>query len=208
MGKVTVLIADDHAIVRTGLATLLEAKGGIAVVGEAADGNAAVQEALRLKPDVVVMDVMMPVKDGIEATREIVAALPGTRVLILTTSTVAADITRAMQAGAFGAISKATDNDTLADAIKAVAAGRRTLSPDLSELIENDRSMPDLTERQLRILELVSQGLSNPEIAKALGVTVITIKKHMESILTKLDAANRSEAITIAMRNHLLPTNG
>ena len=138
----------------------------------------AVKEMLRLEPDVVVMDLMMPVKDGITATREILAARPETKILILTTSTVPADLAQAREAA--------------------------VLSPEIAAAINSCNALPDLTERQQNVLHYVSQGLSNPEIAKILGVSVITIKKHMESILAKLGAANRSEAITIAVRIGLL----
>lgn len=204
MDKITLLIVDDHAIVRTGLAALLEAKGGFKVSGEADNGEAAVKETLRLKPDVVVMDLMMPVKDGITATREILAARPETKILILTTSTVPADLAQAREAGALGIVAKTSGNAALIDAVKAVAAGAVALSPEIAAAINSCNALPDLTERQQNVLHYVSQGLSNPEIAKILGVSVITIKKHMESILAKLGAANRSEAITIAVRIGLL----
>ena len=204
MDKITLLIVDDHAIVRTGLAALLEAKGGFKVSGEADNGEAAVKETLRLKPDVVVMDLMMPVKDGITATREILAARPETKILILTTSTVPADLAQAREAGALGIVAKTSGNAALIDAVKAVAAGSVALSPEIAAAINSCNALPDLTERQQNVLHYVSQGLSNPEIAKTLGVSVITIKKHMESILAKLGAANRSEAITIAVRIGLL----
>ena len=204
MDKITLLIVDDHAIVRTGLAALLEAKGGFKVSGEADNGEAAVKETLRLEPDVVVMDLMMPVKDGITATREILAARPETKILILTTSTVPADLAQAREAGALGIVAKTSGNAALIDAVKAVAAGSVALSPEIAAAINSCNALPDLTERQQNVLHYVSQGLSNPEIAKILGVSVITIKKHMESILVKLGAANRSEAITIAVRIGLL----
>lgn len=204
MDKITLLIVDDHAIVRTGLAALLEAKGDFKVSGEADNGEAAVKETLRLEPDVVVMDLMMPVKDGITATREILAARPETKILILTTSTVPADLAQAREAGALGIVAKTSGNAALIDAVKAVAAGAVALSPEIAAAIDSCNALPDLTERQQNVLHYVSQGLSNPEIAKILGVSVITIKKHMESILAKLGAANRSEAITIAVRIGLL----
>ena len=139
----------------------------------------AVKEMLRLEPDVVVMDLMMPVKDGITATREILAARPETKILILTTSTVPADLAQAREAGALGIVAKTSGNAALIDAVKAVAAGSVVLSPEIAAAIDSCNALPD-------------------------GVSVITIKKHMESILAKLGAANRSEAITIAVRIGLL----
>lgn len=183
---------------------MLEAKGGVEVVGEADNGETAVREVLRLKPDIVVMDIMMPVKDGITATREILATMPETKILILTTSTVSTDLSAAQQAGALGLIAKSADNAALVHAIRTVAAGKAVISPEIADLIDMSQSLPGLTERQLEILAHVSRGLSNPDIATILGVSVITVKKHMESILMKLGAANRSEALTIALRLGIL----
>ena len=135
MKETTVLIADDHAIVRMGLAALLEPESGIRVIGEADDGDVAIRKAMRNKPDIVIMDIMMPVRDGISATQEIKSRLPHTRVLILTTSTVSDDLSRALEAGADGAITKSNANAQLLTAIRAIAAGKRWVSPE----IEKDR---------------------------------------------------------------------
>ena len=204
MSEIMVLIADDHAIVRTGLAALLETKPGISVVGEAADGAAAVKKALRLRPDVIVMDLMMPVKDGVEATREIHEKLPESRVLILTTSTAADLITRAIEVGATGVITKSGANDQLVQAIRSVAAGNRTLSPEVSRLVAEEPQLPELTERQLDILHSITRGLSNAEIARQFDIAEITVKNHLTAIFSKLGAANRTEAVTIALRKQLL----
>lgn len=204
MDTISVLIVDDHAIVRTGLTTLLEAKGGIDVVGEADNGASAVKKALRLRPDVVIMDIMMPGLDGITATCEILSQLPGTKVLILTTSTVAADLALARRAGALGIVAKSADNADLIKAIRAVSAGKSVISEEIEELMNAGEQAPELTSRQAEILQLVSKGLSNPDIARIIGVSTITVKKHMESLLARLGAANRSEAISIAIRLGLL----
>ena len=206
MSEIKVLIADDHAIVRTGLAALLETKPGISVVGEAADGAAAVKKALRLRPDVIIMDLMMPVKDGVEATREIHEKLPESRVLILTTSTAADLITRAIEVGATGVITKSGANDQLVQAIRSVAAGNRTLSPEVSRLVAEETHLPELTERQLDILHSITRGLSNAEIARQFDIAEITVKNHLTAIFSKLGAANRTEAVTIALRHQLLKT--
>ena len=206
MSEIKVLIADDHAIVRTGLAALLETKPGISVVGEAADGAAAVKKALRLRPDVIIMDLMMPVKDGVEATREIHGKLPESRVLILTTSTAADLITRAIEVGATGVITKSGANEQLVQAIRSVAAGKRTLSPEVSRLIAEETRLPELTERQLDILHSITRGLSNAEIARQFDIAEITVKNHLTAIFSKLGAANRTEAVTIALRHQLLKT--
>ena len=204
MDKIRLLIADDHAVVRTGLATLLDSTGGIDVVGEAENGDIAVAKALKLKPDVVVMDILMPVKDGIAATREIKSALPKTKILILTTSTVAAEISAAIDAGASGAISKSANNDALAEAIKSIAAGQRVISPEIADLLSDSPNGYELTDRQIEILRLVSKGLPNTDIAAQIGVSPNTVKKHLEAIFKRLGAFNRSEAVAIALRENLL----
>ena len=204
MDKIRVLIADDHAIVRTGLAALLDTEPDIEVVGEAEDGAAAVQKALRLKPDIVIMDLLMPVMDGIEATRGICEKLPSTRVLVLTTSAVSDDLSRALAAGASGALTKSTANDRLLQAIKDVVSGKRPLSPEIEKLISLDPPAPELTERQTAILHSVTRGLSNPEIARQFGIAEITVKNHLTAIFAKLGASNRSEAVAIALRKQLV----
>ena len=204
MDKIRLLIADDHAVVRTGLATLLDSTGGIDVVGEAENGDIAVAKALKLKPDVVVMDILMPVKDGVAATREIKSALPKTKILILTTSTVAAEISAAIDAGASGAISKSANNDALAEAIKSIAAGQRVISPEIADLLSDSSNGYELTDRQIEILRLVSKGLPNTDIAAQIGVSPNTVKKHLEAIFKRLGAFNRSEAVAIALRENLL----
>lgn len=204
MSAIKVLIADDHAIVRMGLSALLDAEDDIEVVGEADDGKAAVKAVLKLQPDVVVLDLMMPVMDGIAATREIKSALPSAKVLILTTSTVSDDLAHAIDAGADGAITKSTANAKLLSAIRTVAAGRSFISPEVARLIATDPPAPSLTDRQLDILDGLSRGLTNAEIANLLGITLDSVKEHINVVFGKLGAANRAEATLIATRKHLL----
>lgn len=204
MDVIRVLIADDHAVVRTGLLTLLESVSGFEVVGEADSGEAAIRKTAKLHPDVVVMDILMPGMGGVEATKEIISRFPETKVLILTTSTVSTDLSEALRAGALGAIIKSAGNNDLIKAIKSVAHGNRTVSREVEHLINSDPPPPDFTERQLEILGLAAKGLPNPEIASIVGVARSTVKKHLELIYQKLGAFNRSEAITIALRKHLL----
>ena len=206
MNKINVMIADDHAIVRVGLAALIESKGGLALVGQAEDGEGAVRIALRKKPDVVVMDLMMPVKDGIEATREIKEKLPETRVLILTTSTVSDDIARALENGADGAITKSTANAELLSAIRSVAEGKRYLSSEIQDLLAQDPPAPKLSDRQLDILRLAVKGFTTAEIARHLGIREGSVKEHVNLVCTKLGAANRTEAAAIALRKNLIST--
>ena len=204
MDKIKVLIADDHAIVRTGLSMLLEAQGGFDVVGEAENGSDAVRLTPRLKPDVVVMDLMMPEMDGIAATREIKAKAAEAKVLILTTSTVSDDLSRALNAGADGAIMKSAANAELIAAIRDIAAGNRAVSPEISRLISQDPPLPELTPRQKDILASMVRGLTNKDIARELGIRSDGVNQHIMAILEKLGAANRTEAVAIALRKHLL----
>ena len=204
MDEIKVLIADDHAIVRMGLVALLESDEAIRVVGEAEDGGIAVRKAIKLKPSIVIMDILMPEMDGIDATRQIKEKLPETKVLILTTSTVSDDLARVLEAGADGIVTKSTANTKLLAAIHAVASGKRVVPPKIAELIANDPPAKPLTDRQLNILDSITRGLSNADIAKQLCIRVDSVREHLDAIYTKLNAANRSEAIGIALRKHLL----
>ena len=204
MKKIRTLIADDHAVVRTGLAALLDAEPDITVVGAAEDGAEAVRNTLRLKPDVIVMDLMMPVKDGIDATREIRAAVPNSKILILTTSEVSNDIVRALDAGASGAVLKSASNDSLISAIRTVAAGESAVSDDVQKMLKTDPPIQNLTDRQLEILTSVTRGFTNQDIARQLGIREDSVKEHLYNIFDKIGAANRSEAVAIALRKHLL----
>ena len=176
----------------------------LGAVGEAGDGEAAVEAAVRLKPDLVVMDLMMPVVDGTEATRRIKEALPDTRVLILTTFGTSAEVARAVAAGATGAIMKDASTDEQLAAIRTVAAGGTVFSPDIRRTMEENPEPPVFTQRQLQILESVTRGLGNKEIANQFGISTDAVKQHLNAICTKLGAANRVEAVSIALRRHLL----
>lgn len=204
MDEIKVLIADDHAIVRMGLVALLESDEAIRVVGEAEDGSIAVRKAIKLKPGIVIMDILMPETDGIDATRQIKEMLPETKVLILTTSTVSDDLARVLEAGADGIVAKSTANAKLLAAIHAVASGKRVIPPKIAELIANDPPVKPLTDRQLDILASITRGLSNADIAKQLCIREDSVREHLDVIYSKLNAANRSEAIGIALRKHLL----
>lgn len=204
MKTVRVLLVDDHAILRMGLASLLSSKADIEVVGDAPNGPAGIRKALRLKPDVVIMDLMMPGMDGIEATRELLAKAPGSRVLILTTFGTSDGISQAMDAGAMGAVMKNCDFRELAEAIRTVAAGGRYVAADVERIISADPPAAALTSRQAEILQSIVRGLSNPDIARQLGISVDVVKEHVESIFQKIGAANRTEAVAIAFRKHLL----
>ena len=202
--KVKILIADDHSVVRLGLAALLGRKKEFQLVGEAKDGDAAVEMAKSLRPDVVIMDLMMPRTDGVEATRLICEANPEIKVLILTSFAASADVARAIDAGASGAIVKDADNAELINAIKKVASGGTAFSGEISNAIEAGPNLRELTKKQMEVLHSITRGLSNPDIAKQLGISLNAVKQHIRAVFTKLGAANRTEAVAIAMRKHLL----
>ena len=202
--RIKVLIADDHEIMRMGLSSLFETDPSLDVIGEAVDGNEAVRKTLKLHPDVVVMDLMMPVKDGSEATQEIKRTLPCTKILLLTTFGTADGIAHALDAGAEGALLKSTTNSEIIKAIKALARGARFISPDVKELLSRNPPVPELTERQRLILSSITEGLTNLAIADRLGISEDGVKRHVNAIMAKLGADSRAEAVAIALRKHLL----
>ena len=204
MNKTTVLIIDDHAILRMGLASLLNAKSGIEVIGDAANGKTGIQKALKLRPDVIIMDLMMPGMDGAETTRQLLAKAPDSKVLILTTFGTSDGITHAIEAGAKGAITKNCDFSELVTAIRTVAKGEEYLSPEVKRIISQDPPIAPLSPRQSEILQSIVRGLSNPDIAKQLGISLDVVKEHAETLFQKIGAANRTEAVAIALRKHLL----
>ena len=202
--KTRILFVDDHALLRRGLADLIRYEKDMSVVGEAGDGETAVNAAVSLKPDLVVMDLMMPVVDGVEATRRIKAVLPSTHVLILTTFGTSADVARAISAGATGAIMKDASTDEQLAAIRTVAAGGTVFSPEIRRSMDETPKPPDFTDRQLEVLQSVVDGLGNKEIASKLKISTDAVKQHLNAICTKLGASNRVEAVSIALRRHLL----
>ena len=204
MNKTTVLIIDDHAILRMGLASLLNAKKDIEVIGDAANGRTGIQKILKLHPDVVIMDLMMPGMDGTETTRQLLSNAPDNKVLILTTFGTSDGITHAIEAGAKGAIMKNCDFNELVTAIRTVAKGEEYLSPEVRRIISRDPPIAPLSPRQSEILQSIVRGLSNPDIAKQLGISLDMVKEHTEALFQKLGVANRPEAVAIALRKHLL----
>lgn len=201
---IRILIADDHPLMRQGLATLLDADPGLQIVGDAKNGADAVEKADELKPDVIVMDLSMPVMDGVEATRRIRKTSPETKVLILTTYGTSADIAHAIDAGASGALVKDAEYDRLISAIRAVANGGTAFSPEIETMLKQEPHPPTLTDRQRQILEHTINGLSADEISLRLNLSAFTVNEHLDAIKRKLGAANRTEAVAIALRKHLL----
>ena len=204
MGKIKVLIADDHSIVRMGLATLLEMESDMELVGMAVNGKNAVEETRKAHPDIVVMDLMMPVMDGIEATKAIKAKLPKTKVILFTTFPTSDLISKALESGAVGAIFKSAADTELIKAIREVAAGKTYISDDIQKLIASDPPVAALSPRQTEILESIVRGLSNAEIGMQLGITPTVVREHTITLFQKIGAANRAEAVAIALRKHLL----
>ena len=204
MKNIRVLIADDHAIVRHGLCALLGTERGIEVVGEAKDGNEAVARTKQLAPDVVIMDIVMPRKDGVEATVEIRAAVPSAKIVVLTSFGTSDKISRAIEAGATGALMKTAEDRELLSTIRTVASGGRVISPAVRKLISTDPPAPELTPRQLEILQAMARGLTNKDIAKMFGIRTDGVNEHVLAILAKLGAANRTEAVATAIRKQLI----
>ena len=204
MKNIRVLIADDHAIVRHGLCALLGTERGIEVVGEAKNGNEAVARTKQLAPDVVIMDIVMPRKDGVEATVEIRAAVPSAKIVVLTSFGTSDKISRAIEAGATGALMKTAEDRELLSAIRTVANGGRVISPAVRKLISTDPPAPELTPRQLEILQAMARGLTNKDIAKMFGIRTDGVNEHVLAILAKLGAANRTEAVATAIRKQLI----
>lgn len=202
--KIRILIADDHTIVRAGLAALLGTEADFAVVGQAKNGEEAVQEAVRLQPDVVIMDLMMPKKDGVAATAEILAKAPTAKVVLLTTFGTSDGIAHALRNGAKGAILKNTDNAQLTAAIRTIAQGGTHIAPEIRQQLAVDPPIPDLTPRQREILASMVRGLTDRDIARQLGIRQDGVNDHVSAILQKVGAANRTEAVAIALRKHLL----
>lgn len=202
--KIKVLIADDHLIVRTGLAALLGTERDIEVVGESKNGIEAVRDALRLHPDVIIMDLMMPRKDGVEATAEIAAKSPKAKVILLTTFGTSDGIAHALAVGAKGAILKNADNTELVRAIRIVAEGGEFISAEIRRQLAVDPPIPSLTPRQQEILNSMVRGLTDRDIARQLGIRQDGVNDHVSAILKKIGAVNRTEAVAIALRKHLL----
>jgi DNA-binding NarL/FixJ family response regulator len=214
---IRVLIVDDHALFRRGLQMVLEGEPDIDVVGEASDGHEAVERAEATTPDVVLMDVRMPKRSGIEATRTIKDTLPSTKILMLTISDEEADLYEAIKAGASGYLLKEISIEEVASAVRQVQAGQSLISPSMASKLLNEFAAmvkrrdertqvpgPRLTERELEVLKLVAKGMNNRDIGTELFISENTVKNHVRNILEKLHLHSRMEAVVYAVREKLL----
>ena len=203
---IRVLLVDDHQMVRTGLATLLGASDDIAVVGQAADGAAALATAVEVAPDVVLMDLSMPGVDGVEATRGIRAALPDTKVLVLTSFSDRQRVSDALAAGAIGYILKDCEPPALLAAVRAAAAGHVPIDPRVAAVLlpssDGAGASDALSAREVEVLRLVAQGLANKQIGRALGISERTVKAHLGRVFRQLGVSDRTSAAMWA-RDHL-----
>lgn len=207
---IRVMLVDDHSMVRRGLATFLKVFDDLELAGEAENGEAAVKLCGEVQPDVILMDMVMPIMDGASATRIIRQKYPQVQVIALTSFKEGELIKNTLEAGAIGYLLKDVSADELVRAIRSANAGRATLSPEAAQsLVENANLPPspglDLTEREREVLTLMIEGLSNTQIAGRLTVSPSTIKSHVSNILSKLGVASRTEAVTLALRNHIVP---
>jgi len=207
---IRIMLVDDHAMVRRGLATFLKVFDDMLLVGEAESGEAAIPLCAEVTPDVILMDMVLPGMDGAETTSIIRQQFPLIQVIALTSFKEGELIKRALEAGAIGYLLKDVTADELVKAIRAANIGRATLSPEAAQSLVQNSNLPpapgkDLTARELEVLALMIEGLNNTQIAGKLTVSPSTIKSHVSNILSKLDVASRTEAVTLALRHKLIP---
>jgi DNA-binding NarL/FixJ family response regulator len=201
MARIRVLVVDDHPIVRSGIASVLASQSDFEIVGEAANGTEAIAATVRLAPDLVLMDLRMPVLNGVDATAGILAERPGTRVVVLTTYASDGEVLRAIEAGAVGYLLKDVPHDELFRALRAVARGERYLAPAVTERLMSRWQQParsSLTDRELDVLRCVARGDGNKQIAASLGIAEPTVKAHLVHIFEKLGVENRTAAAKVA----------
>lgn len=204
MKKTRILIVDDHSLMRMGLSSLIASEKDMETVGEADNGRVAVELTRELRPDVVIMDLMMPELTGSEATRIIHGELPDTKIIILTSFGSSAEMSNAIANGAVGALMKDTATDDLVETIRAVAKGATVIPESLRRMAKEDAETLQLTDHQLEILSCVVKGLTNADIARHFSISEVTVKKTLQMVFTRIGAANRAEAVSITLRKHLV----
>ena len=205
---IRVLTADDHPVVRAGVAAMIANESDMEIVAEAHDGESAVALFAEHEPDVVLMDLRMPVMDGVEATRAIIAAQPNARIVALTSYEGDADIYRALDAGACGYLLKDMLGTEVVGAVRAAAAGKRVIPPEVAGRLAEFTPRIDLTARELEVLRLAAKGLRNREIARAIGRTEATVKVHLKHAMAKLGVQDRTEAVTLALQRGIIHLDG
>lgn len=198
--SITVLAVDDHPLLRTGLVSLLATEPGLEVVGEASNGEEALEKYRELRPDIVLMDLSMPIMDGVTATRAIVDEYPDAKVIMLTTFGGDEDIHRSLNAGAAGYLIKDMVAKEVLNIVLAVHTGRRGIPQTVAKTLAEHTPRIELTPRETEVLMLVAKGLSNPQVAEQIGRTEGTVKIHIKNILHKLEAHDRTEAVTTALK--------
>ena len=201
---IRIFIADDHALMRVGLRSMLGLEPDLEIVGEAADGEEAVRRVRALRPDVVIMDLMMPKTNGVEATRAILQDLPDTKIVILTSFGTSDELRRAVAHGAVGVQPKEDPTENLITSIRTVIRGETAFPPEVKRMLDAEPPPNPLTDKQAELLRLVIKGQTDKQIADAFGISDSGVKKHLKLIFTKLGATNRTEAAAIALRNGLL----
>ena len=201
--SIKVILVDDHAVMRMGLVSLLRTCDEIEVVGDAGNGEAGIRLALKHRPDVIIADLMMPKMDGLEMTRQLLAQWPEANVLVLTTCGDAEELSTARSAGAKGILLKSSELSELRKAIATVARGKPYTSDEVDQIISSEEEISPLTKRQQDVLNGIMQGLSNPEIARILGISLPVVKEHLTGLFQKLGVTNRTEAVALALRKHL-----
>lgn len=199
-----ILLADDHLVVRMGIASILSLEPDMLLVGEASTGIEAVTLAKSSAPDVIVMDIMMPKLGGAEATARIKALNSGTRILVLTSFPGSSDVRQALDAGAEGAIVKSSSQKEIISAIRNVAGGGRVIAPEIANALSSLADKPELSARQVEVLQLAAKGFTNGEIGKILGISVNVVKGHMKLIFEQLGVASRAEATSRALSLNLI----
>ena len=202
--RIRLLVVDDHFMIRLGLIGAFAAEQDLELVGEARNGAEAIAAFSRLRPDVTLMDGMLPDLHGVEVTRRIVQAHPEARIVLVSINETAEDIHRAMAAGARGYVPKSCEKDVLVQAIRAVAAGTRFLLPELARRLAERNAQVSLSARELEVLACIARGRANKQIAAELALSEATIKTHIAHILSKLDAPDRTRAVTVALERGLL----
>lgn len=202
--SIRVLVVDDHAMIRLGLIGALTSEPGMEVVGQARNGREAIELHAKLTPDITLMDGILPDMHGVEATREILAKRPSSKVILISINETAEDIRRALEAGVRGYVPKSCEQDTIVEAIRSVASGKDFLPPELARRLAERNAIVGLSNREVEVLRLIAKGRSNKEIAADLALSADTVKTHITHLMRKLGAADRAHAVTLAIEQGFL----